>query len=53
MFGEVSLEFGQVVRDVELFGDDLMTALNNVQKTTPSPLFRDFINDLGVVYETK
>ena len=52
MFGEVSLEFGQVVRDVELFGDDLITALKNVQKTTPSPLFRDFINDLGVVYES-
>ena len=52
MFGEVSLEFGQVVRDVGLFGDDLITALRNVQKTTPSPLFRDFINDLGVVYES-
>ena len=52
MFGEVSLEFGQVVRDVELFGDDLITALHNLQKTTPSPLFRDFINDLGVVYES-
>jgi len=52
MFSEVSIEFGQVVRDVELFGDDLITALHNVQKTTPSPLFRDFINDLGVVYES-
>jgi flagellar protein FlaJ len=52
MFSEVSLEFGQVVRDVELFGDDLITALQNVQKTTPSPLFRDFVNDLGVVYES-
>ena len=52
MFNEVSLEFGQVVRDVELFGDDLITALHNLQKTTPSPLFRDFINDLGVVYES-
>ena len=52
MFGEVSLEFGQVVRDVDLFGDDLITALHNLQKTTPSPLFRDFINDLGVVYES-
>jgi len=52
MFGEVSLEFGQVVRDVELFGDDLITALHNLQKTTPSLLFRDFINDLGVVFES-
>ena len=52
MFNEVSLEFGQVVRDVELFGDDLITALRNLQKTTPSPTFRDFLNDLGVVYES-
>jgi archaeal flagellar protein FlaJ len=52
MFNEVSLEFGQIVRDVELFGDDLLTALRNLQKTTPSPTFRDFINDLGVVYES-
>jgi len=52
MFNEVSVEFGQVVRDVDLFGDDLLTALRNLQKTTPSPLFRDFINDLGVVYES-
>jgi flagellar protein FlaJ len=52
MFSEVSLEFGQVVRDVELFGDDLITALKNLQKTTPSQTFRDFINDLGVVYES-
>ena len=52
MFNEVSLEFGQIVRDVELFGDDLITALQNLQKTTPSPTFRDFINDLGVVYES-
>jgi flagellar protein FlaJ len=52
MFNEVSVEFGQVVRDVELFGDDLITALRNLQKTTPSPFFRNFINDLGVVYES-
>ncbi|HNX17003.1 MAG TPA: type II secretion system F family protein [Methanoregula sp.] len=52
MFNEVSLEFGLVVRDVKLFGDDLITALKNLQKTTPSPVFRDFINDLGVVYES-
>ncbi|MDD1701660.1 MAG: type II secretion system F family protein [Methanoregula sp.] len=52
MFNEVSLEFGQVVRDVDLFGDDLITALKNLQKTTPSPTFRDFLNDLGVVYES-
>ncbi|MFA5268138.1 MAG: type II secretion system F family protein [Methanoregula sp.] len=52
MFGEVSREFGQVVRDVELFGDDLITALHNLRKTTPSPLLADFFNDLCIVFES-
>lgn len=50
MFGEVSLEFGQIVRDVELFGDDLITAMQNLQKDTPSPLLKDFLNDLSVIF---
>jgi len=52
MFGEVSREFGQVVRDVELFGDDMITAMHNLQHTTPSPLLADFINDLCIVFES-
>jgi len=52
MFGEVSCEFGQIVRDVELFGDDLLTAMRSLQATTPSPVMRDFMNDLGIVYES-
>jgi archaeal flagellar protein FlaJ len=52
MFGEVSCEFGQIVRDVELFGDDLITAMRNLQQTTPSPLMKDLLNDLGMVFES-
>ena len=52
MFGEVSSEFGQIVRDVEMFGDDLITAMRNLQQTTPSPLMRDFLNDLCIVFES-
>jgi archaeal flagellar protein FlaJ len=52
MFGEISCEFGQIVRDVELFGDDLITAMRSLQQTTPSPLMRDFINDMGMVFES-
>jgi archaeal flagellar protein FlaJ len=52
MFGEVSSEFGQIVRDVEMFGDDLITAMRNLQQTTPSLLMRDFLNDLGIVFES-
>jgi flagellar protein FlaJ len=52
MFGEVSCEFGQIVRDVEIFGDDLITAMRNLQQTTPSPLMKDFLNDMGIVFES-
>jgi flagellar protein FlaJ len=52
MFGEVSREFGQIVRDVDLFGDDLITAMHNLQHTTPSPLLADFFNDLCIVFES-
>ena len=52
MFGEVSREFGMVVRDVEVFGDDLITAMKNLQRTTPSPHLRDFLNDLGIVFDS-
>ncbi|WP_292346567.1 MULTISPECIES: type II secretion system F family protein [unclassified Methanoregula] len=52
MFSDVSAEFGHVVRDVELFGDDMITAMRNLQKTTPSPLLADFFNDLCIVFES-
>ena len=52
MFGEISREFGMIVRDVELFGDDLITAMRNLQHTTPSPHLRDFLNDLSIVFDS-
>ena len=52
MFGEVSREFGMIVRDVELFGDDLITAMRHLQHVTPSPALRDFLNDLGIVFDS-
>jgi flagellar protein FlaJ len=52
MFGEVSQEFGIIVRDVEIFGDDLVTAMKNLQRITPSPVLRDFLNDLGIVFDS-
>ncbi|MDP2797882.1 MAG: type II secretion system F family protein [Methanoregula sp.] len=52
MFGEISKEFGMIVRDVELFGDDLDTAMKNLQRTTPSANLRDFLNDLSIVFDS-
>jgi flagellar protein FlaJ len=52
MFGEISNEFGMIIRDVELFGDDLNTAMKNLQCITPSSNLRDFINDLAIVFDS-
>ncbi|MDD4299700.1 MAG: type II secretion system F family protein [Methanomicrobium sp.] len=46
IYGEVALEFRQVVRDTEYFGADLITALSNLTFTTPSEKFKEFIEDL-------
>ncbi len=52
MFREVSREFGFIVRDVEVFGDDFLTAMRNLQDVTPSKVLGDFINDLSIVFES-
>ena len=52
LYGEVSKECGLIVRDVEVFGLDLLTAMRNVQEVTPSANFKELINDLGLVYRS-
>ncbi|MDD1689985.1 MAG: type II secretion system F family protein [Methanoregula sp.] len=52
MFGEISKEFGMLVRNVELFGDDLDAAMKDLQRTTPSTNLRDFLNDLAIVFDS-
>lgn len=52
MFGEVSKEFGVIVRNVEVFGDDLISAMRDLQHVTPSNNLRDFLNDLGIVFDS-
>lgn len=52
LYGEVSLECGMIVRDVELFGEDLLTAMKNLQEITPSEHFADLLNDLALVFRT-
>jgi len=52
LYGEVSRECGMIVRDVELFGEDLLTAMRNLQKITPSENFADLLNDLALVFKT-
>ena len=52
LYGEVSKECGLIVRDVELFGEDLLTAIENTIKVTPSENFRELLNDLALVYKS-
>ncbi|QSG04737.1 type II secretion system F family protein [Halapricum desulfuricans] len=45
-YGEVANEAEMVVREVELFGNDMFTALRNVRSLTPSENFEQFLDDL-------
>jgi len=46
VYGEVAVEFRQVLRDAEYFGHDLISALENLSMTTPSEKLKDFLEDL-------
>ena len=52
IYGEVALEFRQVVRDVDFFGSDVVTALHHLSETTPSEKLKDFLVDLLSVIES-
>lgn len=52
LYGEVSKEFGMIVRDVELFGDDLITAMRNLGSTTPSENLKTLLDDLILMFES-
>ncbi|HQE86255.1 MAG TPA: type II secretion system F family protein [Methanolinea sp.] len=52
IYGEVALEFRQVVRDADFFGYDLVTALRHLIRTTPSEKMKQFLEDLVSVIES-
>lgn len=52
LYDEVSKEFGIIVRDVELFGHDVITAIDNLMQITPSENLRELLNDLSLVYRS-
>jgi flagellar protein FlaJ len=45
-YGEVALEFDMVARDMQLFGNDMVTALRNARNLTPSDELEQFLDDL-------
>ena len=52
VYGEVALEFRQVIRDADFFGLDIITALRHLMDTTPSAKFKQFLEDMISVIET-
>ncbi len=52
LYGEISREFGMLVRDVELFGDDLLTAMRSLYRSTPSAQLGKLVNELILIFES-
>jgi flagellar protein FlaJ len=52
VYGEVALEFRQIVRDADFFGLDVVSAIHQLHMTTPSNKLKDFLQDLLSVIES-
>lgn len=52
IYGEVALEFRQVVRDADFFGYDVVSALRHLMETTPSEKLKQYLEDLVSVIES-
>jgi len=46
IYGAAAEEFERIVRDVEYFGHDMLTALQNASNRTSSDKFKDFVDGL-------
>jgi flagellar protein FlaJ len=52
IYGEVALEFRQIVRDADFFGYDVVSAIRHLGETTPSEKLKSFLEDLLSVIES-
>jgi flagellar protein FlaJ len=52
IYGEIALEFRQIVRDADFFGYDVVTAIRHLSETTPSEKLKDFLEDLLSIIES-
>lgn len=52
IYGEIALEFRQIVRDADFFGYDVVTAVRHLSETTPSEKLKNFLEDLLSVIES-
>lgn len=46
VYGEVAKEFDMIIKDMEMFGSDVQTAIIRASDTTPSDHMSDFYDDL-------
>jgi archaeal flagellar protein FlaJ len=51
-YGELSKESEKIVRNIEMFGQDVVTSMKEVAKRTPSPAFRELLNSMTSIIET-
>ncbi len=51
-YGEVSIEVASIIRDMEFFGCDLRTALQNSIESTPSLKFQELMHSLLTVIDS-
>ena len=51
VYGDVAQEFRHIVRDCDIFGDDLITAVRERALTTPSLKCKEFLQDLLAIIE--
>lgn len=51
-YGEVANEFDMIVRDIDLFGNDVFTAIRNARNLTPSDNMEQFLDDLLSVLDS-
>ncbi len=51
-YGELSREAEKIVRNIDLFGQDVVTSMKEVAKRTPSPAFKELLGGMTTIIET-
>jgi flagellar protein FlaJ len=51
-YGEISKEAKKIVRNIDVFGQDITTALREVSNKTPSLPFKDFLEGVATTIDT-
>jgi len=52
IYGETAREFGVAVREMDMFGQDMLSAINRTNQRTPSERFKTFSENLSSVLQS-